>query len=140
MPMSFQVFFPFLEELVDAGAVKRMILSFEKHVLRNQEMRIKFPDQPTKFMESEVQLNEEIQKLQVIATVPEHYTILIEMNTVQTLVGLLSHDNSDIAIAVVDLLQELTDMDTLAASDGEEEAEKLMDVLLSEQVGHYVAV
>ena len=123
------------ELLMDAGAVKRMILSFEKHVLRNQEMRIKFPDQPAKFMESEVQLNEEIQKLHVIATVPEHYTILIEMNTVQTLVGLLSHDNSDIAIAVVDLLQELTDVDTLSASDGEEEAEKLMDVLLSEQVG-----
>ena len=49
----------------------------------------------------------------------------------------MNHDNSDISIAVVDLLQELTDMDTLSASDGEEEAEKLMDVLLSEQVrGH----
>ena len=41
---------------------------------------------------------------------------------------------SDISIAVVDLLQELTDMDILSASDGEEEAEKLIDVLLSEQV------
>ena len=35
---------------------------------------------------------------------------------------------------VVDLLQELTDMDTLSASYGEEEAEKLMDILLSKQV------
>ena len=50
--------------------------------------------------------------------------------------GLLNHDNSDISIAVVDLLQGLTDMDTLSASDGEEEAEKLMDniILLSKQV------
>ena len=97
-------------------------------------MRIKFPDQPAKFMESEVELNEEIQKLHVIATVPEHYPILVEMNTIQTLVSLLSHDNSDISIAVVDLLQELTDMDALNESEGEEEAEKLMDVLLNEQV------
>ena len=81
-----------------------------------------------------MELNDEIQKLHVIATVPEHYTLLMEMNTVHTLVGLLNHDNSDISIAVVDLLQELTDMDTLSASDGEEEAEKLMDVLLNEQV------
>ena len=85
-------------------------------------------------MESEVELNDEIQKLHVIATVPEHYALLMEMNTVHTLVGLLNYDNSDISIAVVDLLQELTDMDTLSASYGEEEAEKLMDVLLSEQV------
>ena len=56
------------------------------------------------------------------------------MNTVHMLMGLLNHDNSDISIAVVDLIQELTDMDTLSTSDREEEAEKLLDVLLSEQV------
>lgn len=119
-------------EVVDAGAVKRMLLSFEKKVLKNQEMRIKFPDLPEKFMESELELNDEIQKLHVIATVPEHYPILVEMNAVQTLVGLLSHDNSDVAIAVIDLLQELTDVDTL--NESEEEAETLIEALLNEQV------
>ena len=54
-------------------------------------------------MESEVELNDEIQKLHIIATVPEHYTLFMEMNTVHTLVGLLNHDNSDISIAYVDL-------------------------------------
>ena len=59
-----------------------------------------------------MELNDEMQKLHVIATVPEHYMLLMEMNIVHTLVGLLNHKNSDISIAVVDLLQELTDMDT----------------------------
>ena len=117
---------------LDSGAVKRMLLGFEKKVLRNQEMRIKFPDLPEKFMESELELNDEIQKLHVVATVPEHYPILVEVNTVQTLVGLLSHDNSDVAIAVIDLLQELTDVDTL--NESEEEAERLIEALLREQV------
>ncbi len=120
-------------EAVDAGAVKRMLLNFEKKVLRNQEMRIKFPDLPEKFMESELELNDEIQKLHVVATVPEHYPVLIEVNAVQTLIGLLSHDNSDITIAVIDLLQELTDVDTL--NESEEEAGRLIEALLGEQVG-----
>lgn len=121
-----------LGEVLDGGGVKRMLLSFEKKVLKNQEMRIKFPDLPEKFMESELELNDEVQKLHVVATVPEHYQALIETNAVQTLVGLLSHDNSDIAIAVIDLLQELTDVDTL--NESEEEAERLIEGLLGEQV------
>jgi beta-catenin-like protein 1 len=122
-------------EAMDAGAVKRMLLSFEKKVLKNQEMRIKFPDMPEKFMESELELNDEIQTLHVIATVPEYYPILVETNTVQTLMGLLSHDNSDVAIAVIDLLQEMTDVDTV--NESEEEAEKLIDSMLEEQVDQF---
>ena len=48
-------------------------------VLRNQEMRVKFPDLPEKFMESELELNEELQSLHVIATTPEYYSILMEV-------------------------------------------------------------
>lgn len=109
-----------------------MLLSFEKKVLKNQEMRVKFPDMPEKFMESELELNDEIQKLHVIATVPEYYPILVETNTIQTMLGLLSHDNSDISIAAVDLLQELTDEG--AMSESEEKVEALVDTLLAEGV------
>lgn len=119
-------------EVLDAGTVKRMLLSFEKKVLRNQEMRVKFPDMPEKFMESELELNDEIQKLHVIATVPEHYPIMIDTNAIQTILGLLSHENSDISIAVVDLLQELTDES--AMTESEEEVEALVDTLLAEGV------
>ncbi len=109
-----------------------MLLSFEKKVLKNQEMRVKFPDMPEKFMESELELNDEIQKLHVIATVPEYYPILVETNVLQTILGLLSHDNSDISIAVIDLLQELTDEG--AMTESEEEVEGLVDTLLAEGV------
>ena len=40
---------------------------------------MKFPDLPEKFMESELELNEELQTLHVIATTPEFYSILIEV-------------------------------------------------------------
>ena len=51
-------------------------------VLRNQEMRVKFPDLPERFMESELELNEELQTLHVIATTPEFYPILSEVGHV----------------------------------------------------------
>lgn len=41
-------------EAIDENSIKRMVLVFEKRALKNREMRIKFPDNPEKFMESEV--------------------------------------------------------------------------------------
>ena len=60
------------------------------------------------------------------------------MNVVQTLVGLLSHDNSDVTIAVIDLLQEITDVDTI--NESEEEAQRLIEALLNEQVRFFYTV
>ena len=51
--------------------------------------------------------------------------------------GLLSHDNSDIAIGVVDLFQQLTDVDSEEEDEEEGIEEKvilLIDALLDEQV------
>ena len=62
----------------------------------------------------------------------------MQLNAVQTLLGLLSHDNSDIALAVVDLLQELTDVDTV--NESEQEAERLIEAMLGEQVIHVGAL
>ncbi|KAI5609231.1 beta-catenin-like protein 1 [Silurus asotus] len=119
-------------EPVDESMVKKMILTFEKRSYKNQELRIKFPDNPEKFMESELDLNDIIQEMHVITTIPELYHLLVELNAVQSLLGLLSHEKTHIAIAVVDLLQELTDVDTL--NESEEGAEVLIDALLEGQV------
>ena len=90
---------------LDETGVKKILLNFEKKGLKNQELRIKFLDQPEKFMEAEMELHDGIQEMHNIATVPEHYPILVELNTVPSLLGLLSHENTDISVAVVDLLQ-----------------------------------
>ena len=119
-------------EAFDETALKKIVLQFEKRVYKNQEMRIKYPDLPEKFMESELELNDIIQEMHVIATVPHLYHILVELNSVQSLLQLLGHENTDISIGVVDLLQEMTDVDTLTESD--EGANILIDSLLDGQV------
>lgn len=47
-------------------------------------------------MESELDLNDIIQEMHVIATIPELYHLLVELHAVQSLLGLLSHENTDI--------------------------------------------
>ncbi|XP_032683091.1 beta-catenin-like protein 1 [Odontomachus brunneus] len=119
-------------EALDEATLKRMILLFEKRALRNQEMRVKFPDQPEKFMESEVELHETLQELHIIAANPDLYQLMVELGAVPSLLELLSHENTDIAVGVVDLLQELTDVDILHES--QEGADTLIDALLEQQV------
>lgn len=119
-------------EPMDETNLKKLLLLFEKKVYKNQEMRIKFPDMPEKFMESELELNDVIQQMHVIATVPDLYHILVDLNTVRSLLQLLSHENTDISIVVVDLLQELTDVDTL--NESEEDATALVDAMLEGQI------
>jgi len=47
-----------------------------------------------RFLDSEVELNDTIQEMHIIATTPELYHIAVELNTVQSLLQLLSHDNT----------------------------------------------
>ncbi|KAG7304519.1 Beta-catenin-like protein 1 [Plutella xylostella] len=114
-------------EVLDETAVKKMVLNFEKKALKNREMRIKFPDQPEKFMESEIDLSEVLQELSAVATVPDQYPLLVELKCINSLLELLSHDNTDISTQVVHLLQELTDVDIL--NESEEGAEELVAAL-----------
>jgi len=117
---------------LDEAGVKKILLGFEKKVSKNQEMRIKFPDQPDKFMVSEMELHDGVRELQNVSTVPHMYPTMVELNCVSTLLGLLSHENTDIAVAAVEVLQELTDVDTMNESD--EGAEALMTALNENQI------
>merc|ERR1719394_1679079 len=117
---------------LDETGVKKILLGFEKKVSKNQEMRIKFPDQPDKFMMSEMELHDGLRELQNVSTVPHMYPIMVDTNCVSTLLGLLSHENTDIAVAAVEVLQEVTDVDTMNESD--EGAEIMLQALMDNQV------
>ncbi len=80
-------------------------------------------------MESEIDLNDSVQELHVIATTPDMYHHLVELNAIKSILQLIGHENTDISIGVIDLLQELTDVDTLTES--EEGATALIDALVS---------
>ena len=43
--------------------------------------------------------------MKAVATVPSLYPVLVDLNVVPSILGLLNHDNTDISVGVVDLLQ-----------------------------------
>ncbi|KAK3840403.1 MAG: Catenin-beta-like protein [Linnemannia elongata] len=102
------------EERFDLSAVRKMILKFEKAINKNQEMRVKYPDDPTKFMESEADLDEEIKRMMAMTQAPQYYPVLVELNTISSILSLLTHENPDIAIDAIELLKELTDEEVLS--------------------------
>lgn len=83
---------------MDETTLKKIILNFEKRSLKNREMRIKFPDSPEKFMESEVELHEVLQEMRILSTAPDYYPLLVKLQVIPSLLELLSHDNTDVAV------------------------------------------
>jgi beta-catenin-like protein 1 len=129
-----------VEEMNITG-IRKLILRLERATNKNQDQRSKYPDDPTKyvsfllslprvcsqtvdrFIDSEADLDSALRALMPLAQVPIlAYPELVRSGSVARLVGLLSHENPDIAIDVVDLLHELTDEDNEA--DEDEDGEK----------------
>ncbi|CAH9089787.1 unnamed protein product [Cuscuta europaea] len=119
-------------EALDQKTVKKLVLSFERRLKENIAARLKYPDQPDKFVDSEMELHDEIQKLKVLASGPEFYPDLVNLGTIASISSLLNHENTDIAIDVVGLLQDLTDEDVL--EDNDEPAQILVDALIENNV------
>ncbi|KAI8825867.1 Catenin-beta-like protein [Fimicolochytrium jonesii] len=117
-----------LPETIDVPQLKRMVLKLEKIVNKNQEFRMKYANDPIKFIESEADLDEELKNMQAASASPEIYSTLVDLGTHATVLSLLSHENTDISIAAVELLNELTDEDLVA--EASEEAEEGMKVLV----------
>jgi beta-catenin-like protein 1 len=99
------------EEKIDEAWLRKTALSFEKKISKNAEMRAKYEDQPERFMSSEADLDAEIKGLGILAEHTGLFGYFVELGCVGSLVSLLSHENTDIAIAVVELLGELTGED-----------------------------
>lgn len=116
---------------LDESGVKKLLLNFERKILKNQELRVKFSENPSKFMDSEVELFDVLQEMHVISTQPELYRVVVDMNCVSSLLGILSHENSDVSCAAVNLIQELTDLDNI---DEMEEVSFLLNALIDQQV------
>ncbi|RPA80637.1 DUF1716-domain-containing protein [Ascobolus immersus RN42] len=96
-------------EVIDSAWLRRTSLEFEKKINKNAEMRGKYEDEPHKFMDSEADLDTAIRSLSILSEHPELFPEFAKLGTLGSLVGLLAHENTDIAIEVVEVLSELTD-------------------------------
>uniref|UniRef100_A0A0K0E3D2 Beta-catenin-like protein 1 n=1 Tax=Strongyloides stercoralis TaxID=6248 RepID=A0A0K0E3D2_STRER len=111
---------------IDDSDVRKMFLLVEKNFLKNQGLRIKHINEPLKFLDSEVELNTSIQELNCLVTETHLYPTIVEVKGTETLIQLMTHENIDIVITVIFLLQELTPNSEEACED-----EKSVSILLN---------
>jgi beta-catenin-like protein 1 len=121
--------------------VRKQLLALEKAINKNRDMRTKYGNDPSKcvhylvsiwtraddlrlrFVDSEFILLEALNALLLLASSPVlSYPILLELSTLNSLADLLSHENTEIAIAVIEVLEEMTDEEVLE-TEGEDEDE-----------------
>ncbi|KAF2820306.1 DUF1716-domain-containing protein [Ophiobolus disseminans] len=99
------------DEKHDAAWLRKLCLNFEKRVNKNASLRAKYEGDATKFMESEGDLDESIKSFSILSEHPELYEDFAKNTAAAKLVELLAHDNTDIAIAAIEMTSELTDED-----------------------------
>jgi beta-catenin-like protein 1 len=114
-------------EKIDAAWLRKLALNFEKKITKNAELRAKFETEPQKFMGSEADLDADIKALSILSEHPELYGEFAKLGCVASLVGLLAHENTDIAIDAVEIISELTDEDVEAE---QEQWDVLVDAMI----------
>ena len=82
---------------------------------------------PVRFMGSEADLDADIKALSILSEHPELYEEFAKLGCLSSLVSLLSHDNTDIAIDAIEIINELTDENVEAE---QEQWDALVDAML----------
>ncbi|KAJ3136177.1 hypothetical protein HK100_001951 [Physocladia obscura] len=121
---------------IDLPSLKKNVLKLERAITKNEEMRVRFPDDPLKFIDSEADLDQELHNLMGVSAAPELYPHLVQLGTISSLLNLLEHPNTDIAIMTIRLLSELTDDDVVA--EASEEGADGMKALVSNLLEHQI--
>ena len=86
---------------------------------------VRFLSRSPRFIDSEADLDLAIKALLPLAQSPVlAYPEIVRSGTVERLVGLLSHENIDIVIDVVEVIHEFTDEDVGIDPENEEEDEE----------------
>jgi beta-catenin-like protein 1 len=112
---------------LNARGVRSLAMRLMRAAKLNTEARVRYEGQPTKFMDSEIALDDAIVALSSLAARPDLYAAFVDATATPALLQLLAHENSDIGGAVVSLLVELCD----AAALTDDGAASFLDALLA---------
>jgi beta-catenin-like protein 1 len=103
-----------MDDKYDVAWLRKLSLNFEKKMNKNATLRAKHENDPTKFMASEADLDESIKSFSILTEHTELYEEFARSSSAASLVALLAHDNTDIAIVAIEIISELTDEDVVS--------------------------
>jgi beta-catenin-like protein 1 len=81
---------------MNTQSLKNILTSLNEKIKINKNLRQKYPNVPDKYLNSEIELHEEIKVLQRIAAYPNLINDFVENEGIELLINLLNHPNVDI--------------------------------------------
>ncbi|XP_952303.1 uncharacterized protein TA13050 [Theileria annulata] len=97
------------KESISQLNIKKNINLLLKRYQNNQNDRINYPENPEKWIKSEVDLEEQIRFFSDLSTIPSLYIQFLTLNGFKILSDILSHQNIDIVIVCINVLSEILD-------------------------------
>jgi beta-catenin-like protein 1 len=95
----------------DQSSLSKLIHKFEIQILINTTLRQKHPKEPLKYIDSEADLSETLKELTQLSSLPQLYHFMLGKELHFLLLSLLEHENTDIAIQSIKLINELFEED-----------------------------
>jgi len=102
---------------------KRLLVKLKKTWTKNQQNRVKFEQDPNKFLESEIELATMLDHTRAFATTPEFMHLISEDIFKNVLIPGLSHQNIDICGAFVLIFSELSGIEETTKDEQEKAIE-----------------
>jgi beta-catenin-like protein 1 len=107
----------FVNEKYDLSWIRKLGLNFEKKISKNAELRAKYEADPQKFMGSEADLDATIKDLSILSEHSELYEEFAKLGCVSSLVSIIAHENADVSIDALEIINELVDEDVEASEE-----------------------
>jgi len=122
-------------DAVTTETFKRHLEFLQQCFLINQDHRNKFANTPEKFMESEMELVEELERFRTVAT---DLSLIPLLNSspdwIHIILDLLDHPNTDVTEMVVSLLDEVSEIDEAMTVEDIENLKKLFKNLIQQNL------
>lgn len=84
-----------------------MLLQLDKKTQENQQLRLKYAEEPLKYLDSEVSIVEILDTLHLLAASPSLYPSFISQDGLTKVLELVTHENTDVGRSCTSLLLEL---------------------------------
>lgn len=124
------------KEVYDRRFLSKLLISLEKAVNKNSEMRFRYKSDPSRFYESEKSLYDAIRALSIISETDLYIDLEKSTDSIETLLGLITHENIMIGTQVLQIFGELFDPgnEVVEAKEMSNLAEVLIDQGLASQI------
>jgi beta-catenin-like protein 1 len=114
------------EDVTDGVGARRLVQIATQAFHNNSVLRSKYATQPTRFADSEVDLDARVRDMAALATHPSLFKDAIAADLASLLVQLLCHENLDVLSSVITVLVDLVDPD---AEEDKQPYSDLVDAL-----------